>query len=585
MSPWQNRLPESTRPFLQPMALILVCIVFIALILFTGLMDLRRLDQTLHLFMENHGLDISGRIQRDAQENFNSLTQVLRGDHSGDALFPFTEETFLLQETFINALVNLTRHIDKSIDAEKPDAEGLRRIVADNHLSLLAVVNEKGKAVYQSRPFSNDLLQRAAPVASGRTEISIDIFNRSIDRGKLGSIALKRSAGTGTILAAWDDQGLRYWGLKVAFRKAIDEVSRGQKLPYIGVIGTDRSILAGTGDLPAETAKDDSALAGVMKGNVRVSSRKITFQDRKLFDIMAPIQIDNALAGVVRMGLEGDQADQVLSKNKGLMIISMAFIMMIGLLSIWFLYQNQNRHFSRIDEMRKELQKSERLSSLGQLAAGVAHEIRNPLNAISMASQRLLREFAPEDQGKMEEFSRITGVIRDEVRRLNGIIEEFLAFSRSQRLELREYPIESVLQKLVRLETEEAMSRGISMETRWGDNSTCVPMDVDKLQQALLNIIKNAMESISGGGTIAISLESRGNEKAVVSIADTGTGLTPEEIDRIFNPEYTTKEKGLGLGLPIAYEIIRGHGGDIRVESRVGVGTTFEIQLPLKKTG
>ncbi len=582
MIPWQNRLPQGTRPFLQPMTLILVCIVFISLILFTGLMDIGRLDQTLRLFMENHGLDISGRIQRDTQENFSNINQVLRGEQLGDALSPFTEEALLPQESFIDALVRLTRRIDKSLDSGVIELEGLKRVAADHHLSLLALMDEKGRPRLQTRPFSKNLLRRAKAVIEGKKETSIDIFNRYGDHEKLGSIALRRGTGSGILLVAWDDPGLRYWGLKVALQRAVEEAGRNEKLPYIAVMdASDGSLLASLGDLPGEMTKDERALLDILNGKAAVSSRKITLQGKNLFEILAPLYLDNSLAGVVRVGLQRDQADQVIGKNRTLMIISMVFIMLIGLLSIWFLYQNQNRNLARIEEMRKELQKSERLSSLGQLAAGVAHEIRNPLNAISMASQRLQREFLPPDQGKMEEFGRITGVIRDEVRRLNGIIEEFLSFSRSQRLELRDYSIEAVLQKLVQLVGEEAASRGITIETRWGDHPTSIPMDVDKLQQAFLNFIKNAMESISGEGVIAISIEPLGNENISVKIADTGKGLTPGEMDRIFNPEYTTKEKGLGLGLPIAYEIVRGHGGDIRVQSQVGLGTTFDILLPL----
>jgi signal transduction histidine kinase len=582
MIPWQNRLPKGTRPFLQPMTLILVCLVFISLILFTGLMDIGRLEQTLRLFMENHGLDISARIQRDTQENFSNINQVLRGDHLGDTLSPFMEEAFLPQESFIDALVRLTRRIDKSLDSGAVEPDAFKRMAADNHLSLLALLDEKGHPRLQTRPFSKTLLRRAEAVIKGKKETSIDIFNRYGDHEKLGSIALRRGTGSEILLAAWDDPGLRYWGFKVALQKALEEAGRSEKLPYIAVMdAVDGSLVASLGDVPGDVAKEEGAFQDILSGKASVSSRKVTLQGKNLFEILAPLYLDSKLAGIVRVGLQRDQADQVIGKNRTLMIISMVFIMLIGLLSIWFLYQNQNRHLARIEEMRKELQKSERLSSLGQLAAGVAHEIRNPLNAISMASQRLQREFLPSDEGKMEEFGQITGVIRDEVRRLNGIIEEFLSFSRSQRLELREYSLQAVLQKLVHLVGEEAAARGITIETRWGDQPTSIPMDVDKLQQAFLNFIKNAMESISGEGLIAVSIEQPGNENISVKITDTGKGLTPDEIDRIFNPEYTTKEKGLGLGLPIAYEIVRGHGGDIRVKSMVGAGTTFEILLPL----
>jgi signal transduction histidine kinase len=110
-------------------------------------------------------------------------------------------------------------------------------------------------------------------------------------------------------------------------------------------------------------------------------------------------------------------------------------------------------------------------------------------------------------------------------------------------------------------------------------------MDVDKLQQDLFNFVKNAMESISGAGNIVLSVDAGGKDRVSIKISDNGCGMTRGEIERIFNPEYTTKEKGLGLGLPLAHEIIRGHGGEIRVVSEQGRGTTFEIMLPAGKAG
>ncbi len=578
MYPWQSRLPRVARPFLQPMAMFLVCVVFISLILATGLVDLRRLEQTLLSFMEGRGLDVSAKIQRDAQENFTGLTQVLQGEHAGNVLLSLTEETFLPQESFVNFLVGLSRRLAREADQARTDRETLKRMAEENHLWLLALLDEEGRVVFRTRPFSRSLLARAASVVAGKRDIDIDVF-----REKLGSIALRRGPERGTLLVVLDVQGLRYWGMKFALQKAVEEAVAGQKLPYVAVVGTDRAVLASVGDPPEKQADDEYVVDGILKGRTAVSHRKFDFKDRKILEVVSPLYLDGVLVGAVRVGLGREDADQVLGKNRMLMIISMVFVMSIGLLSVWLLYRNQNRHLARMEEMGKELQKSERLSALGQLAAGVAHEIRNPLNAISMASQRLQREFQPVDEQRSEEFGKMTVVIRDEIRRLNGIIEEFLAFSRSQRLELLEYPVETVLQKLVRLVGEEAAPRGIAIEAVGLDSTTTILMDVDKLQQAFLNIIKNAMESINGSGKISVLLEAAGSDGVSVRITDTGGGLTPEEMDRIFSPEYTTKEKGLGLGLPIAHEIVRSHGGDIRVQSQVGVGTTFDIRLPRKK--
>jgi len=111
-----------------------------------------------------------------------------------------------------------------------------------------------------------------------------------------------------------------------------------------------------------------------------------------------------------------------------------------------------------------------------------------------------------------------------------------------------------------------------------------ISMDVNKLQQAFLNLIKNAMESITEAeGKITITVDKHGKNYIVTRISDTGCGMTAEEIEKIFSPEYTTKEKGVGLGIPLAFEIIRGHGGDIQVISRKGKGTTFEVILPRER--
>ncbi len=225
-------------------------------------------------------------------------------------------------------------------------------------------------------------------------------------------------------------------------------------------------------------------------------------------------------------------------------------------------------------EMESRVHQAERLSALGRLAAGVAHEIRNPLNAISMASQRL----------QSDNLHQLTGVIRDEIRRLNQIIEEFLSLSRSRKLQFKRQNVTELLHQIVLLMGEEADSKGVAIHMDRYDTPIHVTMDADKLKQALHNIIKNGLESISDDGSIQISLSSMGKGWISIRISDTGVGINSTEIKHIFDPDYTTKEKGLGLGLPLAHEIIRGHGGVIQVNSRPGEGTTFQITLPLHRS-
>ena len=576
----KNPLPRYTRPFLQPLAMILICAVFVLLILITGLMDMRRVDRSLTDFMETRGLDIAEKIEKEAQINYTTIIQMLRGEHVSDAIIPFTEETFRTQESLINALVAHLHRIDQDWNSAEQAQKGEGQDAAEEKIWLLAILDDGGKVIHATRPLDAGLLARVSPVIKGKQDILIDLFGRPSERqDRPRLIALRRAGGGGTIIGAFDDEGIRYWGLRVAVQRAIEDTISMQGILYVAITDEGGGILGSLGDLPESKPEKDQLQQDLLASKISSASRKVTLKGRNLLEVISPLYLETTRIGLARVGLESDRADMILQRNRNLLFISMTLVMLIGLFSLWFLYMNQNRHLARIEEMRKQLEQSERLSALGQLAAGVAHEIRNPLNAISLASQRLQREFHPE-KDKEQEFQQLAGVIRDEIRRLNEIIEDFLSFSRSRRLEFRDYSVRDVLFKLVSLIEEEAKTKGVSIKLQSIDSVNPVPMDVDKLRQAFLNIIKNAMESIPGEGAISISVEPSGSDWISIKITDTGSGLTPEETERIFDPEYTTKEKGLGLGLPIAHEIVRGHGGRILVQSEPGSGTTFDVRLP-----
>jgi len=253
-------------------------------------------------------------------------------------------------------------------------------------------------------------------------------------------------------------------------------------------------------------------------------------------------------------------------------MIAIGLMVFMAVLSMWFLYRNQNRHLSRMQQMERRLHQAERLSAMGRLASGVAHEIRNPLNAISMACQRL----------KQDNLKELSPVIRNEIRRLNEIIEEFLGLSRGRHLKLERYDLVALVRQVGLLMGEESQSEGVKIQINATESCFMMLMDANKIKQVLINMVKNAMESISGSGTVTIELSSKENEMAIITISDTGSGLMGNNADEIFNPDFTTKEQGLGLGLALAHEIIQAHGGEIRVRSMSGMGTTFDILLPVK---
>jgi signal transduction histidine kinase len=578
---WQQASSPRGGRFLQPLAIAIVCAVFIGLILITGIMDIRRLDNNLVSFMENQGLSIVGVLQKLTQENLNSLrqTQQTTVERGSVPVTAFSPKQYLITE-----MKNFAVEVDKQWKADRLSEDYLRKFALEKKLWLIAVLNDRGEVVFQNRLFPSETGKAAMPEAGGERNISRELIRQLVAR-KVPFVALQRRDKSGIVIIALDREGQRYWATKVSIEKVIEELgeAQGQNLKYIVVMDQQEMVFGRAGEMPEKWDKSDVLMSGVFSGTRKILSRKTSHNGKSLLDIAAPLYLDDQVAGVVRLGLDREGMDRIIQENRQNIFIFMAVVVLITLLSMWILYRNQNKHLAGIIEIERRLEKAERLSALGHLAAGVAHEIRNPLNAISMASQRLKREYVPADDEKSREFHTLAGVIRDEIRRLNGIIEEFLTFSKSRRLELHEYPVTDVLQKIVNLMREEAASKGITMETRFSDSPAIIPMDVDKLQQAFLNFIKNAMESISGEGSIVIAVEPSGKDRISVKISDTGCGMTSEEVERIFNPEYTTKEKGLGLGLPLAHEIVRGHGGEIRVFSGPGSGTTFEIILPSEK--
>jgi len=405
----------------------------------------------------------------------------------------------------------------------------------------------------------------------GYEDFKINIFNRSENQEGLGFIALRRRSAKGTLILAVDDKGFRQRSSRYSTQRAFEEIAEEVDIAYLVMVDQRGHIFGRPGELP-ENLKEEVATERFPQSTTGVTSRKIVLANRNLLEFVAPTNIGGDFAGIMRLGLSTDETEQILDKNKRSIFISTGFMMVIAFLSMWFLYKNQNRYLGKMQEMQRRIHQAEKLSALGRLAAGVAHEIRNPLNAISMAVQRLQKDNP----------HKLTEVIRDEIKRLNQIIEEVLSLSGSRTLVFTRHNLTELLEQIVMLMGEEVESRGITFETRWDDSPLMVSMDRERVKQALLNIINNAVESISNEGTMSLSAKATDRDRVRISISDTGAGLSSEEIKHIFELDYTTKDKGLGLGLPLSHEIIRGHGGEIHVTSQQGSGTRFEILLPLE---
>jgi signal transduction histidine kinase len=568
--------------FLQPLAVAIVSAVLVTLILIMGFLDIRRNETNLVGFLEDQAMSTISLLQRLTEENLKSITAAPETAGSNLKTASQAESTYS-KKWVVESITEMGRKLDEQWKKGKINNNYLKQFATDNSFWYLAVLDKYGHAVFESNPLQTNMLSASELTKNGRKLTTLEIMEKIRAKKGIGFIALRRKDNSGTVVITLDKEGLIYWSLKVAVERGVNKIGEGHGIIYMQIINDNKKLLGSVGKASENFTNEDFNFKDILAGNVKIASRKVDSDDNKILDIAAPLKLDEKVVGIVRIGLDRGSMDKIIAENRQNIFVFMIFVVIIALLSMWLLYHDQNRHLAGVVDMERRLEKAERLSALGQLAAGVAHEIRNPLNAISMAAQRLKRDFTPQDVAKAEDYQNLSGVIKDEIKRLDGIIEEFLSFSKSRRLALSDFSLTEVLQKIVNLIREEASARSITIETKWRLSPAIIPMDINKLQQAFLNLIKNAMESILADGNIIITVDKEGKNYIVVSISDTGCGMTAEEIERIFSPEYTTKEKGVGLGVPLASEIIRGHGGDIRVISRKGEGTTFEVVLPREK--
>jgi two-component system sensor histidine kinase HydH len=226
--------------------------------------------------------------------------------------------------------------------------------------------------------------------------------------------------------------------------------------------------------------------------------------------------------------------------------------------------------------LRREIERSRRLASVGRLAAGVAHEIRNPLSSIKGFATYFKERYPdiPQDQ-------QTATIMIQEVDRLNRVVSQLLEFARPVNIKPQPTDLNALIDDSTKLIESQATANGIAVKTRQLAEAADIMVDPDRLNQVLLNIYLNAIEAMADGGELKIELSSVSEANGIdIIIADTGCGIGPEDLSNVFDPYYTTKSSGTGLGLAIAHNIIEAIGGQIQVESHPGQGTVFRITIP-----
>ena len=569
----------------SPIYLAILSGILLTILIVNGILEINRAEKGFYLLLKREGVTYIQNLEKNIQDILAALQWL---ENPSESPFPnviLSGTLFGLEESVAEYLLQAAHLIDQK-DSEKPLSPlDLQSLKEQYGATAVEIYDQRGNLIRSSpAPVSKrDPLLRE--LVEQKRSVIIDLFGKPFKGDQWFSIAISRKITPGFIALHFSGEQMKTLFHQFAIQRAVSDLSPRQDILFISVQDTDLYTLAHSDPTLLGRKEEDAFLKNSLRSDQSFSRLYRSAKGEEVFEVAQSFSLKNQPMGLIRIGYSPKEIHPVLSQIKKNVILSILFFLILGISAITLIWVNQNRHLRKVKEMEDRVQLAERLSSLGHLAAGVAHEIRNPLNAMGMGLQRLKREFLPQEDSKKDEYLSFTDVILKEIRRVNEIIEQFLTLSRPFQLNMSVSSLQDLLKNLTTLFQEEASAQGITLQTEWKDDLPPVRMDSEKLTQALINIMKNGMQAMEKGGILRIETHAVKDRVSVV-ISDSGSGIPPDQMEKIFNYYYTTKEKGVGLGLPIAHRIIEAHGGQLTVESKVGVGTKVTITLPLeaKKT-
>jgi signal transduction histidine kinase len=321
---------------------------------------------------------------------------------------------------------------------------------------------------------------------------------------------------------------------------------------------------------------EETAFQGAADARVRAAVAQL---ERQRLAVVVPLLADGEVAGALVVGekLSGEIFD-----SDEIRLLEMLAAQTVIALRNAGLYEDQRARMEELRRTQQSLVQSAKLAAIGELAASVAHEINNPLTVILGNSQLLLYQLAPDSLEHRKASS-----IETEANRAGKIVRDLLDFSRRREPSRSPVSLHEVLERSIDLIRPKLKTAGVEVERVFNVGLPPILGDRDQLTQVFVNMITNAVDAMDGGGSLIMEtgLQQADDGRAMVGVSftDTGHGISPEQIERIFEPFYTTKAegRGTGLGLSVSLGIVRNHGGTIDIESKPGVGTTVRIRLPL----
>lgn len=317
----------------------------------------------------------------------------------------------------------------------------------------------------------------------------------------------------------------------------------------------------------------------------RLAATQLEVAGRPVIEFAGPAGVSGAGPVSLRLGLRLDGLRRTERRLLLRLATSLGAALVLSALAFGIVWMSQRYGALSRKHAQAEaaLRRRDRMSAMGELASTVAHEVRNPLNAIAMSGQRLRREFLPAtshalDEADRSELEQLLGVVEGETGRINRIVQQFLDYARPARIQPRPIDLASWARDIVEAARPAAAVRGLTLlaDTSPAGEAT---IDPDQMRQAIDNLVRNAIEATSPGGTVRVEVRSDGRGHTF-AVSDTGGGIAPGHLPKIFDLYFTTKAEGTGIGLAVSQQIVAAHDGTIEVESELGRGTTMTVRLP-----
>jgi len=421
------------------------------------------------------------------------------------------------------------------------------------------------------------------PILSGRQrEVVGELRPAGRRAGSRVAAAVRRENG-GAILVNADASEIESLLRQVSLDRLIESIAA--TTPQLAYIVVDRDGLRhGHGELPGDLPEPAVAGAGLAPG---VEEREREAAGRPVLELSSALDLGEGEIGALRLGLRLDEVRAAERRMFTRMAVSLAAALLLSVVALGAIWLRQAYVTLSEKHARAEaaLRRRDRLSAMGELASTVAHEVRNPLNAIAMSAQRLRREFAPAaaTEADRAEAAELLSVMEGETGRINDIVQQFLAFARPPRLAPGPANLAVETRALVDAARPLADNRGVTLEADVASAGEAV-FDARQLRQAIDNLVRNAIEATPAGGRVRVVART-GSRGHTVEVSDTGSGIAADDLPKIFDLYYTTKPEGTGVGLAVTQQIVSAHGGTIEVESAPGAGTTMIVRLPAEVDG